>query len=31
MPAANMVSLVLFVVFLGMGLRGVWALTGGAG
>ena len=31
MQAANMVSLVLFAVFLGMGLRGVWALTGGTG
>ena len=28
--AANLIALVLFVLFLGMGLRGVWALTGGS-
>jgi fumarate reductase subunit C len=30
MRTANAISLVLFLAFLGMGLRGVWALTGGA-
>ena len=30
MPIANAISLVLFLTFLAMGLRGVWALTGGA-
>lgn len=28
--SANIISLALFVIFLMMGLRGVWALTGGA-
>ena len=30
MPVANTISLILFLTFLAMGLRGVWALTGGA-